>query len=294
MSGTAVFSRPAREGFGATVDGGTVEASASALSWAAVIGGTVVATGITLVLVVLGSGVGLAWVSPFGAGNPSATAFTLTAAIWLILVQWISAAMGGYITGRLRTRWVGTHTHEVFFRDTAHGLLTWAAATLVVIALVASTSSAILGTGVRAASNVAGGATQAATTLASARGYDIDTMLRPAQPQGGQPSNDIRAEAERIFAQSAATGGDMSAADRTYLAQTVASHAGISQGDAEKRVDAAIADAKSAAAKAKDAADAARKAAATTAIFTAVSMLIGAFVACAAAALGGSLRDEHP
>lgn len=44
-------------------------------------------------------------------------------------MQWLSAALGGYVTGRLRTRWVGLHTHQAFFRDTAHGFITWSLAT---------------------------------------------------------------------------------------------------------------------------------------------------------------------
>ncbi|MCW3474886.1 hypothetical protein [Limobrevibacterium gyesilva] len=98
--------------------------SPSPLPWTAVIGGAVAAVAITLVLVTLGSGLGLAWVSPVRGDNPSAAGFTITAAAWLIVVQWVAAGLGGFITGRLRTKWVGTHTHEVFFRDTAHGLLT--------------------------------------------------------------------------------------------------------------------------------------------------------------------------
>jgi len=272
----------------------------SAISWAPIIGGAVAATAVTLVLVILGSGFGLAWVSPTGDRGPTATGFALTAAVWLIVVQWLSAASGGYITGRLRTKWAGTHTHEVFFRDTAHGLLTWALSTLLVAALVALTSSALLGAGVRAAAQVSANAAQGAAQGAAgngittdARSYDIDMLFRSDQPNTQRASDgDARAEAGRILAQGVT--GTVADTDRDYLAQMVAVRTGMQPADAHKRVDDVIAREKAAEAKAQEVAEAARKATARASVITGVSMLIGAFIACAAAALGGSLRDEHP
>src|ERR1700761_6531299 len=83
------------------------EATASAVSWAAVIAGAVAAVAITLLLVALGTGIGLSSVSPWSSSNPSPTTFTLLAAVWLIIVQWLSSGLGGYLAGRLRTKWVG-------------------------------------------------------------------------------------------------------------------------------------------------------------------------------------------
>src|ERR1700730_4835360 len=100
-----------------------VESPISAVSWPAIIAGAVVAAAASLVLVVLGSGLGLASVSPWRNVGASATTFTIMTAIWLIVVQWAASGLGGYLTGRLRTKWVGTHTNEVFFADTAHGSL---------------------------------------------------------------------------------------------------------------------------------------------------------------------------
>src|SRR6201995_236492 len=120
--------------------------SQSSVSWAAVIGGAVAAIAITLLLVALGSGIGLSSVSPWSSANPSATTFTLLAAVWLIIVQWLSSGLGGYLAGRLRTKWVGLHTDEVFFRDTAHGFLTWALATVLVAVFATSSISSAVGT----------------------------------------------------------------------------------------------------------------------------------------------------
>src|ERR1700757_5178971 len=111
--------------------------SRSAVSWAAILAGAATAVATSLVLLAIGTGFGLASVSPWGNG-PSPVTFTVMTAIWLIVMQWLSSAMGGYMTGRLRTRWTGTHTHEVFFRDTAHGFLTWSVATLIAVVFVSS------------------------------------------------------------------------------------------------------------------------------------------------------------
>jgi len=281
---------------------GTVEARTSAVSWAAIFAGTAAAVAATLILIALGSGLGLASASPWP--NAGATAVTLStmAAIWLIVVQWIASGVGGYLTGRLRTRWVGTHTHEVFFRDTAHGFVTWAIASMVLAGLVASATTATLGAGLHAGARVASGAAQGATNGAASSvqgggttlgGYDVDTLFRSARPDANASSADAHAEATRILTKGLAA-GEVPADDRTYLATQIAARAGISQDEAQKRVDSVIEQVKAADVKAREAADAARKAAATAATLTALSMLIGAFIACAAAALGGRERDLHP
>src|SRR6201989_3202591 len=159
--------------------------SQSAVSWAAVIAGAVGAVAITLLLVALGTGIGLSSVSPWSSSNPSATTFTLLAAVWLIIVQWLSSGLGGYIAGRLRTKWVGVHTDEVFFRDTAHGFLAWALASVLVVAFATSSLSSAIGTATRAVSNVAGGvassATQAAASQAPSADYFLDKLFRRDQ-----------------------------------------------------------------------------------------------------------------
>jgi hypothetical protein len=111
--------------------------------------------GVTLILLTLGPGLGLAAVSPWSFRNPSPAGFGTAAAIWLVVTQWLSAAFGGYLTGRLRTKWVGIRTDEVLFRDTAHGLLAWAVATLIMAALVTLGSAAAAGVAATAANTAA-------------------------------------------------------------------------------------------------------------------------------------------
>ena len=143
------------------------DAAASAVSWAAVIAGGVAAVALTLLLVALGTGIGLSSVSPWSSSNPSSTTFTLLAAVWLIIVQWLSSGLGGYLAGRLRTKWTTLHTDEVFFRDTAHGFLAWALASILVAAFATSSVSSAVSSAGRAISTVAGSAASTATQAAA-------------------------------------------------------------------------------------------------------------------------------
>jgi hypothetical protein len=121
----------------------SVESSASAVEWAAIVGGALGAVGISIILFTLGSGLGLSTVSPWSWSNPSPTTFGVLAGIWLVVTQWLASALGGYLTGRLRTKWVGIRTDEVFFRDTAHGFLAWALATVLVATFVSLAATAV-------------------------------------------------------------------------------------------------------------------------------------------------------
>jgi hypothetical protein len=263
---------------------GDVAHGRSAASWGAIIAGAVVAASVSIILLALGAGLGLATVSPWQGRGISATTFTAMTAIWFIVMQWVSACLGGYIAGRLRTRWVGTHAHEVFFRDTAHGLVTWALATVVLASVLAGSLSSLIDGGVQAVS-------AAPSSTSSAAGYNVDRLFR-ASGNSASGTADYRGEATHILA-IAVTTGSLPTADRTYLAALVSQRTGVSQEDAQKRVDDAVASAMDVQTKAKEAAEAARKAAAEAAIYTALSMLIGAFIASVSAALGGRQRDEH-
>ena len=271
-------------------DGVAVEASA--VSWAAVIAGGVAAVALTLLLVALGTGIGLSSVSPWSSSNPSATTFTLLAAVWFIIVQWLSSGLGGYLAGRLRTKWTSLHTDEVFFRDTAHGFLAWALAAILVAAFATSSVSSAVSSAGRAISGAASTATQAVAPQTSGdTGYFLDILFRKDQPDTNVSSQDARAEGGRILAKSVAN-GTLDPADRTYLAKLVAARTGIPQQDAEKRIDDAMAQIKTAEEKTKQAANEARKASAKASFYLFFSMLIGAFIASAAGALGGRQRDE--
>ena len=273
------------------------ESAVSAVSWPAIIAGAVAIAAVALILLALGAGLGLSSVSPWPNSGPSATTFGVYAAVWFIIVQWVSAGFGGYLTGRLRTKWVGVHTDEVYFRDTAHGFLAWAVAAVIMAAALSSAASSAVGNAVRATGSVATAAVQGAgAAAAQSSGIDpmgnvVDTLFRSDHPDANANPQEVRAEATRIIL-SGLRDGDVPPADKTYLAQLVSARTGLSQADAEKRVNEVIAKAKDAETKARQAADTARKTAAAIAYFTAFSMLIGAFIAAVAATIAGHRRDE--
>lgn len=283
------------------------EDESSAVSWAAVIAGAFAASAFSLILVTLGAGIGLVSVSPWSSNNPSVTTFGALAAAWFIAVQLFACGVGGYLAGRLRTKWARAHTDEVYFRDTAHGLLVWAVGAVISAALLAlAASSAVSG-----AAHLAGAATEAvgqaagaasgqaagqAASLDDPTAYFADMLWRSDHPpQGDQGS--AQAEAARILAR-ALYSGDLPAPDKTYLAQLVAGRTGMSQPDAQKRVDDVFNQAKSAKAqaadKAKQAAEAARKTGVYVALWAFISLLVGAFSASYMATVGGRQRDEAP
>ncbi|ACS55950.1 hypothetical protein [Rhizobium leguminosarum] len=275
-----------------------VESSKSAMTWGPIFGGAAAAIGVTLILLLLGSGVGLTMVSPWSGQSSSLGTVGVTAAIWLVVVQWLSSGLGGYITGRLRTKWAAVHTDEVFFRDTAHGFISWALATIFVAGFLASSLTSLAGAGAQAVGSAATAAGTAASSAASTAdlptAYFTDALLRPEQARAGATSDDTAATAEvsRILLNGAAA-GQIPDDDKAYLATIVSARTGLSEADARTRVDTVLKRIDDAKVAAQKAADEARKAASTTALLGALSLLIGAFIAAAAAAFGGSQRDEE-
>jgi hypothetical protein len=296
MASTTIIERD-----GAVAIENTTEVSGSGASWGAIIGGAFIIGSLSVVLLALGTGLGLSSVSPWPYSGASSTTLKAMTIAWLIVVQWLSAGVGGYMTGRLRTGWPGIHPHESYFRDSANGFVAWAVATVLVALLLASGLSSAIGGATRSAATIFGGAAQGATqsaanqagtgTAGNPSAYFVDTMFRSDTPNASTPDSDVKTETGRIMLQGLKN-GDLSAADRTYLAKLVAAKTGLSQDDAQKRVDQTFAQLKDAEMKARQAADEARKVGAQLAIFTALSMMIGAFIAAAAAALGGAHRDE--
>lgn len=245
----------------------------SAVCWAAVFAGGVVAAAFSLALLILGAGIGLVSVSPWSSNAGSVTVFGVLAAAWFIATQLFAAGIGGCIAGRLRSRWVLIHDDETFFRDTAHGLLVWA--------LGAVVSAALLG--LTAAGGAALGSAHP-TQAGNPAAYFVDLLFRTDHPTGDVGA--ARAEASRILAMDAVS-RQAPADDRTYLAQLVAAHTGLAQADAEKRVS-DVAD------RAKAAADAARKTSVYVALWAFISLLVGAFSASYMATVGGRARDDLP
>ncbi len=100
------------------------------VSWSAVFAGATVSVALAFVVTGLGAGFGMDLMAPWPSGNPQLGTFEPMTGVWLVVVQVLAGGLGGYIAGRLRNKWSNVHDHEVFFRDTAHGLIAWAAATV--------------------------------------------------------------------------------------------------------------------------------------------------------------------
>jgi hypothetical protein len=243
-----------------------VEPSVAGVSWAAIMAGAVASCALTLVLLSFGAGLGLSVVSPWNNSGVSATSFEIGTGLYFIVMAMISSALGGYLAGRLRNRWVGVQSTEVHFRDTAHGFLAWALASVLGAILLASPATSLLG-------GAASGAMQEVSSQASGPmdGY-VDTLLRRDNPTADNTGN------------SGDNGAEPSAADRSYIAKVVAARTGLSPAEADKRVSDVIA-------QVKADLDKARKAAEHLAIWLTLSLFIGAFSAALAATEGGGLRD---
>jgi hypothetical protein len=285
------------------------EAHASGVSWPAVIAGAFVAASLYLILLALGTGLGFSAVSPWANTGASASTLGASAIIWLILMQLIASCMGGYIAGRLRTKWASIHTDEVYFRDTAHGFLVWAVGLVITAAFLASAAASMIGGAARGAATTAASASNISAAETQGRALDanayfIDTMLRTAPATvsdtnpGAANTNAINAtptnpnasnmalhnESTLIFA-NALRQGNLSPDDKTYLAQQVAARTGITEPAAEQRVSTAFT-------QIQQAADATRKTIAHTSLWIFLALLIGAFAASLAATWGGAQRDH--
>jgi hypothetical protein len=269
-----------------TVEISTPVEESSAMSWAAVAAGAVAAAALTLVLLAFGAGMGFSVVSPWGNSGVSASTFEIGTGLYLIVVAMLSSTIGGYVAGRLRTKWAGVHAHEVFFRDTAHGFLAWALATVLGAAVLTAAAGSFAG---GASSGLASAAGISASPAAGSGGpvdYYVDALLRPV-PTASPNTTDLAAT-RREIARILTIGlhdGDISAPDRAYVAQVVSARTGLGQTDAEKRVSDVIE-------QAKTALDNARKAAAKLSLWLTASLLIGAFCASLAATEGGCVRDN--
>lgn len=286
----------------------------AAVSWGAILAGGAGAAAFALILLTLGTGLGLTSLSPWSSGSANAKAFGFAAVIWVCVTSILTSGLGGYLAGRLRRRWADVDPDEVHFRDTAHGFLSWAVATLFTAAVLTSAVSGIVRTGAQAAAATsAGGATMETMQRGNAGaaintwplGYFVDSLYRmPAGASASQPAgqagqaggNEIpRAETARILLNSAASGAQLSSEDTAYLAQLVARHTGLSMDAAQARVTTTYTrlQEKMAAldAAAKDAAEKARKITIGASLWLFVSLLLGAFSASLMATYGGRVRQ---
>jgi hypothetical protein len=254
-------------------------ASGAAVSWSAAIAGALAATAVTFVVVLLGAGIQLAVASP-NAVSPIAGPTTIGDAVWLVLAQTLGFAVGGFTAGRLRLKLGTVPSAETRFRDGANGFMVWAVGAVAVAGVLAVGGALAIANAVWT-----GEALVSQTRL----GYLVDSLTRVPQP--GQGAGGIDADHGRIVRvlENAVRERHLQAGDRTYLATLVAAKTGVSQDEAERRVEDTFNRTQDGI---RQVADTTRKTGAHVALLTFVSMLLGAVAATLGGILGGELRDE--
>jgi hypothetical protein len=280
---------------GASVSSRTDKMGPSFVEWGAVFAGAVLAAALSFVLLTFGTAIGLSATSPWPNSGLSVKVIGSLAVFWAMAQQIGSVMAGGYVAGRMRSRW-HEGGHEAEFRDGLHGALVWAVAVLISALLVFATAGAVARTG----ADVAGKAAGTVANSPNAMDTVLDTMLTPAStaqanaPSGSsaspqaasgraQSAEEARAEMSRILASSVAS-GSISPENRSRLAQLVSQRTGLSQQDAERRVDDAVN-------ATRTAADKARHAAILTGFVTAAALILSLGAGWWAAMRGGHHRD---
>ncbi|HLJ49215.1 MAG TPA: hypothetical protein VKU01_24550 [Bryobacteraceae bacterium] len=258
------------------------EAHSSGVSWGAVIGGAFVASALYLILLALGAGFGLSAVSPWSNVGITASTAGAVAIAWLVVIQIIASAFGGYLTGRLRTKWTLIHSDEVYFRDTANGFLAWAVALVVSVAFLASAAASMAGAAAQARTTTSEGTSN--SVLVEPNAYFVDALFRSDRPGEPTATADVKAEASRILVTDLKQ-SEMAATDQGYLARLVSARTGLSQAEAEKRVSDVVNEA-------RQAEDKVRKETSHLLLWLFLSFLMGAFSASYAATIGGRQRDH--
>ncbi len=260
----------------------------SYVDWAAIIAGTVIATAITLVLTGFGSAIGLSMTSPIAGKGFSGMAIAIAIGLWVIWVAVTSLMAGSYVTGRMRRRAGDASAHEVSVRDGVHGLVVWALSALVG-AIIATMSVAGVARG--GAELARSGVAAAVTIVGSTTEYAIDTLVR-TETQTTPVDEATRDQIGRVLIR-AATDGQLSAQDRTYLVRMIAARAGIETTEVERRIDAFSTQTKATLERARLAAESARRLGVLIAFLTAASLAVAAAGAWWGASLGGKHRDEN-
>ena len=249
----------------------TLESSGSGVSWAAVVAGAFVAAALSFSLMALGAGMGLSSVSPWPTSGLAASRIAPAAIFWIVLVQAVSCALGGYLAGRLRTKWVSVHTHEVYFRDTAHGFLVWAVG-LVISAFFFSSIAASIAK--EEWNRPSGGP----------HDYYVDSLFRSEHPAFDAGDASVRREAGTILAAALAQ-PDIAGADKRHLVDLVVARTGLDRSQAESRVNDVLT-------RDRQALDAIRNATTHALYWLFAALLTGAFCGSFAATLGGKQRDR--
>lgn len=218
------------------------------LCWGAILGGTVAAIGIHILLTALGVGAGLATFTPMTDTNPVAN-FSVGAAVVWTLCALVALAFGSFVAGRF------SHSHHSGF---VHGVLVWCATLILTLLLVSVGTGMVMGgalkvfgSGIGLGSQaVAGGGAELAKEGIKRSGDQLGSFIDEAVqsgPTNATPKAITQATREIGFALTTlfTPGNETNAvANRTAAIQAVTQYSGMSEADATKAVDGWIASAK--------------------------------------------------
>lgn len=276
----------------------------SGVSWGSIFAGAAGAFSLSMVLFILGIGLGLTTISPWRGSSLSPAGHGIAALLWLTVTQIIASIVGGYLAGRLRVKWVKVHDNEVFFRDTAHGFIAWSVATLGAALFFVMPVMILVNSGANVASEMLSnmGTKMQMQNSATQTGlsplhldYFVDSLFRADPKLKSRVVSNDNDNVTRILVIDLAK-GELPSEDKSYIAQVVADRTGRSTAEEEQRVETLfrnmVMTEQNIAQRAKEAAETARKATVRASLWTVIALLVGAFSASLAATYGGRLRDK--
>ncbi len=277
----------------AVSDSVKADGARSRIAWSAIFAGVVLVFAIELLLNTLGAGVGFGLVQTQAGATPSASSFSTSAGIWLLISTIVAFLASGYIASRL----AGAPSH---FDGLLHGVVVWGLTLLLALYMLGSAAGGLIGGAFHlaggAASLVGQGASAAAPTVAQAAGVssgDIQSRLQVyLAPTIADPSAMNAEQAQKAIAvemPKLAQGGVTAAAARERIISIMAVQQNISHDEAARRFDNAQAQLEKDQQQAMQVAQASAADASKASYVTFGALLLGAI----AAAVGGLLASPR-
>jgi hypothetical protein len=247
------------------------------VQWGPAFCGAIIAAAVLFVLMTFASAIGLAVTSVSPTWRDTSLGLTFLSGVWILLSVIGSFSLGGYVAGRVRSRWEAP-VDEIHFRDGLHGLLMWGLAVILGVALTWAGAATL---NLAARPNATAAPSSARTNEPSFLAFELDRLFR--SDRFAPITEADRSEAGRVIE----TGlGHQSVApdDFNYLVRLVSARTGLAPADAEKRTLNTLSEAHAAASKA-------RTSAVILAFMLAAALAAAAAAAWSAARQGGRHRD---
>jgi hypothetical protein len=277
------------------------------ISWGAVFAGVIIVLIVQFLLSLLGVGIGASTIDPTQRGEtPEASTFGIGAGLWWVICSLISVFAGAWVAGRLAG--MPDRTDGML-----HGLVAWGLAMLLLIYLLTTGVSSLVGgafgvvgsamqTAGQGAQAAAGAATETARTpgLLGPFQQDLQQLLgqvRQQAQQAGQQMQQIAADdnVRRVVQKAVTTGPEnLSDADRQAAITALTQHAGMSRPEAEQRLTEWQQTYQRAKQQAMQAAEATADTVSQASLWSFIALLLGAIVAAVGGMLGSPRKVVYP